>query len=234
MADVARRTCCFVAGTLVMTESGLRPIEDIEVGDQVLSRNEETGETAFKPVTELIRRHDREIWEVELKVEDGSDVSERFETTDDHPWRTADHLWVLTASLTPGSYIERANGLLAVVVSIRDTASTAPTFNFEVADFHSYFVGQVGAWVHNENCILEAATKLPDGGGRAFEAAAKKLFAKKIVGEGEVLRDASGKVIGEVDFETAEALVEVGTSLGNKVGSAIQACRTGNATRQET
>jgi hypothetical protein len=154
VADVARRTCCFVAGTLVMTEAGLRPIEEIEVGDRVLSRDEVSGETAFKPVMELIRRHDREIWELRLYVEDGSGTEELFETTDDHPWRTVDGLWMATAELAPGTHIERASGVAAVVVSSRKTGRTAPTFNLEVADFHSYFVGETGAWVHNENCIL--------------------------------------------------------------------------------
>jgi hypothetical protein len=30
---------CFVAGTLVTTEDGFKPIEEIEVGDRVLSEN---------------------------------------------------------------------------------------------------------------------------------------------------------------------------------------------------
>ncbi len=33
-----------------------------------------------------------------------------------------------------------------------------------------------------------------------------------------MLRDRAGRVIGEIDFETAEAIVEVGTSLKGKVG----------------
>jgi uncharacterized spore protein YtfJ len=63
--------------------------------------------------------------------------------------------------------------------------------------------------------IAEAGAALRIGGD-AFEAAAKKAFAKRIIRQNEVLRDASGKVIGEIDFETAEALVEVGVSLGGK------------------
>ena len=65
------RGCCLVAGTLVDTKTGLRPIEEIEVGDLVWARDEETGETAFKAVTDLIRRHERVIWEVILTGPDG-------------------------------------------------------------------------------------------------------------------------------------------------------------------
>jgi hypothetical protein len=160
IADVASRLCCFVAGTLVMTDSGLRPIEEIEVGDRVLSRHEATGETAFKSVTELIRRYDREVWELKLHVKDDSGTPELFETTGDHPWRTTDNLWISTADLTPGTHIERANGVPAVVIAVQNTGRTAPTFNLEVSDFHSYFVGETGAWVHNENCLLAARQAL--------------------------------------------------------------------------
>lgn len=39
---------CFVAGTLVTTEDGQKPIEEIQVGDIVLSENEFTGELAIE------------------------------------------------------------------------------------------------------------------------------------------------------------------------------------------
>lgn len=37
---------CFKEGTLVETEDGLKPIEEIEIGDKVLAYDEETGEQA--------------------------------------------------------------------------------------------------------------------------------------------------------------------------------------------
>ena len=150
------RTCCFVAGTLVMTDRGLRPIEEIEVGDLVLSRDDETGETAYKPVTELIRRHDREIWELTLQVvgENGEITTTKFETTDDHPWRTVEGEWLATGELVGGMQILRATGEAATVESVVHTHRTARTFNLEVADFHSYFVGEVGVWVHNACTII--------------------------------------------------------------------------------
>lgn len=44
---------CFVAGTLVSTENGLVPIEDIKEGDLVWSQNPETGEVKLKRVAQL-------------------------------------------------------------------------------------------------------------------------------------------------------------------------------------
>ena len=53
--------------------------------------------------------------------------------------------------------------------------------------------------------------------GGLFEKSVKKTFRKKIIRENEILRDAAGKVIGEIDFETAEAIVEIGISLKGKI-----------------
>lgn len=58
------KTCCFVAGTLVETEDGLRPIEGIEIGDKVWARDYRDRRNSTEPVTNLIRRHERVIWEV--------------------------------------------------------------------------------------------------------------------------------------------------------------------------
>ena len=41
---------CFAAGTMIETADGDRPIEEIQIGDLVLSANPETGEIAYKPV----------------------------------------------------------------------------------------------------------------------------------------------------------------------------------------
>ena len=58
--------------------------------------------------------------------------------------------------------------------------------------------------------------------GELFEESVRETFKKKIIQQNEVLRDASGRVIGEIDFETAEALVEVGLSLGGKTKQLVR------------
>ena len=46
-------TTCFVAGTPVRTLDGARPIESIQVGDQVLSQDDTNGALAFRPVVNI-------------------------------------------------------------------------------------------------------------------------------------------------------------------------------------
>ena len=170
-----RVACCFEGGTLVETVDGLRPIEQIEVGDLVLSRDAATGETAYKPVTALIPGHERELWTVTLVV-DGRETT--LGTTEDHPWRTADGRWLRTDELTPAMEIMRATGEPARVVSAVNTGTAAITYNLEVADFHTYFVGEDRVWVHNV-CLrsrLLSTTRLnPLGATRVARPAAPAI-----------------------------------------------------------
>jgi hypothetical protein len=60
---------CFVAGTLVHTRDGLKPIEEIKVGDCVLSKPESgEGELSYHPVTQTFEHDDKEIYCLELSV----------------------------------------------------------------------------------------------------------------------------------------------------------------------
>ncbi|GGB81010.1 RHS repeat-associated core domain-containing protein [Henriciella pelagia] len=141
---------CFVAGTLVDTEDGVRPIEEIEIGDLVVARDPDTGETSLKPVIELIRLNNRDIWEIEFAVADG--VIQTFQTTDDHPWWNEELGWLRTDQLEPATMIETFDEDRAQVISINPTGQISPTFNLEVDDFHTYFVGTEQLWVHNGPC----------------------------------------------------------------------------------
>ncbi|MEP3889928.1 MAG: RHS repeat-associated core domain-containing protein, partial [Hellea sp.] len=140
-------TCCFVAGTLVETELGLRPIEKIKVGDLVLSKDEETGTTEYKPVLDLLPAHNRVIWVLKTVSELGH--SHTFQTTDDHPWWIEGHGWKRTDELSAKDILSTNTGLKVSVLSIKNTKTLQPTFNIEVADFNTYFVGENKVWVHN-------------------------------------------------------------------------------------
>ncbi len=151
LGGLSRICNCFEADTPVWTENGLRPIQDIQVGDRVLARDEVTGETAYRPIAALIQGAERAIWEVTVETVDANGEARRetFGTTDEHPWRTVGGDWAETAELYPGLELVTADGRRAVVVSVADTGRTAPTYNFEVEGFHTYFVGETGVWVHN-------------------------------------------------------------------------------------
>ncbi len=140
--------CCFTKGTPVLTEDGLRPIEEIQVGDKVWSRNPETGDTALKEVTDAIPRHEREIWTVEVSAHDGD--TEIFETTEEHPWWIIGKGWLRTDELlSSGMQVETQDGKILDVISVSKTDRIDGTYNITVEDFHTYFVGDLKVLVHN-------------------------------------------------------------------------------------
>ncbi len=80
---------CFLAGTKVWTPRGTRAIESIQVGDDVLAQDVETGELAFKQVLATTVRPASPILTVNLG-------SEAFGVTRGHP------LWVVGSALADG------------------------------------------------------------------------------------------------------------------------------------
>jgi len=59
--------CCFAAGTPVHTDHGDVPVEKVEVGDEVFSRNRETGQLESQPVTALTPPHQDKL--IEMRIE---------------------------------------------------------------------------------------------------------------------------------------------------------------------
>ena len=154
-AKAASSLCCFAAGTPVETDAGPRPIETLRSGDRVLSRNEETGETAYQPITEILVNDQHSLWE--LQIVDSTGAIETHRVTYNHPYWVVGVGWVGVANLKSGMQLETADGTGANVVSLVDTKRVERTYNLEVANFHTYFAGEDRILVHNG-----AGCKLPD------------------------------------------------------------------------
>ena len=135
---------CFVAGTLVTTEDGQKPIEKIEVGDKVLSEDETTGEVAVKTVTETYVNETDELIHIGVN-------GETISATPTHPFYVDKLGWTLARSLRAGDVLVLSNGELVTVEWVQHEILESPikVYNFEVQDFHTYFVGENGVFVHN-------------------------------------------------------------------------------------
>ena len=233
---------CFVAGTLVHTKEGLKPIEQIKVGDWVLSRpeNPEQGtETGYKRVTKTFRFEDKEVvrfWWERSGNTDQCAPGDSVYVTPNHPVWLNPHGWVAMGRLhlpgkgRPGTIhrgddewlnkeLVLADGSSGAMLDVFDLyrtdrpeiafheedgwgygalldfAQVSPVYgedlpydyenwgdpvnetrerytttvyNIEVEDWHTYFVGKTGLWVHNTNC-LEATLEVAPGKGDVDE-----------------------------------------------------------------
>ena len=136
----------FSAETLVMTEEGLIPISEIELGDYVLAYNELTGEVGYYPVTDLISHLDPVI--VLLTI-----AGELIETTPEHPFFTDADKWVDAGKLEVGDAIRTADWHLGLVENVTIVTQTQMMYNLTVATAHTYFVGEKQWLVHNDGKV---------------------------------------------------------------------------------
>jgi hypothetical protein len=161
LAD-ATNQMCFVAGTPVHTEAGLLGIEKVRPGMSVLSRDEATGEQTFKPVKETFITHPDSLYKVTYSIDlSGDEVLSELVCTGEHPFFVAQRrAFVPAKELAPGDHLFLVNGTHAVVRAIEQVHAAAgetfTTYNFEVEDFHTYFVGKAAVWVHNAGLSCDA------------------------------------------------------------------------------
>jgi Pretoxin HINT domain len=141
------RGLCFAAGTPVLTPGGEKAIEDIKPGDIVWSHDDATGKTSKQQVIQTFVTKDQPIFNVAL--DDNADHSELIRTTGEHPFWVARQGWTPAHKLRSGDRVFRLSGGWLRVGSATWAQKRETVYNFEVAHTHSYFVGTLGAWVHN-------------------------------------------------------------------------------------
>ncbi|MEC0119532.1 polymorphic toxin-type HINT domain-containing protein [Paenibacillus apiarius] len=133
---------CFSAGTKVKTEQGLKPIEEIQVGDQVQTRNEETGELGYHPVEELFQRETDETYHVKVN---GTTII----TTAEHPFWVAGQGWVEARDLKKGDKLVDLDDQEVPIEDIDVKKERITVYNFRVQGIHNYFVTDLKIWTHN-------------------------------------------------------------------------------------
>ena len=141
---------CFIAGTLVTIKSGLKPIEEIKIGDYVLSRNEETGEDSYKKVTDTLVRSTQEICTIELETG-------KIKSTTGHLFMVKDKWWKAAVELIVGDILVTSDGKEQVVRSVKVDKKEYPviTYNLTVEDNHTFFVGTEKVLTHNTIKLLK-------------------------------------------------------------------------------
>lgn len=129
---------------MVLTAVGLVAIEKIKAGDVVISTNPDTLETAEKPVLETYVRQVDKL--VHLTTN-----GEEIVTTVDHPFYVQGRGFIEAGNLLIGDKLISVNGedLSVDECYIEECEVSTTVYNFQVEDYHTYFVGECEVWVHN-------------------------------------------------------------------------------------
>lgn len=156
---------CFVAGTLVLTASGLIAIEQIKAGDLVYAADADTLEVSLKPVLETYIRETSELVHVTVN-------GEEIISTIDHPYYvkgkgfiSADKLWI------GAELLDRVGNPLCIEKIYREILDNADkkVYNLNVDEKHTYFVGLNEVLVHNSECGGSYKSLKNDKDGKMYD-----------------------------------------------------------------
>ncbi|MEU6380316.1 DddA-like double-stranded DNA deaminase toxin [Streptomyces sp. NPDC046909] len=195
---------CFLAGTKVLLADGSsKNIEDIELGDEVLSTDPETGETSPQPVTALISTEaDKHLNELTVESPTGSN---KITATAEHPfWVPSTGEWIDAGDLKPGTVLLTADGTTAKIKENRAYKDHVRTYNLTVAEQHTYYVlvGSTPILVHNTcdpkfvSDALRAISGKRITTGQIFGGDGKQIADEITSGSDDLAKSAQGYLEG--------------------------------------
>lgn len=129
---------CFAKGTKVLTPDGEKPIEELRVGDEVVTRaSEYVGEMVTAKITQV----------GSYLVNGHFVVNDRLGLTPNHVLFVNDS-WKRAGKMRIGDMVTRDDGGKEKVVSLTFVPEWELVYNIELEDRHTYFAD--GVYVHNE------------------------------------------------------------------------------------
>jgi hypothetical protein len=135
---------CFVAGTpIVMSDGSLKPVEEVQMRDQVLGFD---GQSA--PVTHIYKRETDHLRELRYRNTRTGELH-RVETTDEHMyWVQNTREWVVAGELQIGDVLSLQAGQFAELEYSQRREIDTVVYNFDVKDYQSYYAN--GALVYQQ------------------------------------------------------------------------------------
>ena len=152
-SELFNKSACFTEDTLIYTKDGYKEIKDIEVGDEVYTENPETGEQGLKRVLNVFVNTTKEL--IHLKIGE-----QKIKTTENHPFWVEGIGWVDAGDLKPGDRLVMYSGEILEVKEafVEYLDKSISVYNFEVEDWHTYFVTEYNVFVHNAKCGTGGST----------------------------------------------------------------------------
>ncbi|MGW4520078.1 RHS repeat-associated core domain-containing protein [Amycolatopsis sp. NPDC004378] len=147
----AADACSLIAGTTVVLADGTtKPIEQVKIGDVVLTTDTETGKTEPHRVvgTDV---HGNEPPRTEITVQSGGQTGS-IVATDWHPfWVEEAGNWIVAGDLVAGEHFRTSDGNVAVVAEVKHFSQNNDVYDLTVDAVHDFYIvaGAVAILTHN-------------------------------------------------------------------------------------
>ncbi|MEA4826009.1 MAG: polymorphic toxin-type HINT domain-containing protein, partial [Clostridium sp.] len=135
---------CFTGETLIASKYGYKFIKDIEVGDEVYSENPETGEKGLKKVKNIYVNETKELIHISIG-------ETKIKATPSHPFWIIGKGWITAEKVKVGDKVKLSSGEEVEVTEVEKEIlkDAVKVYNFEVEDWHTYYVSDKDVLVHN-------------------------------------------------------------------------------------
>ena len=107
----------------------------------------------FKTIENTLRFEKKDIYQIDLL--DGNGKQQSFECTANHPFYVINKGFVRTDHLTLTDQCLDCYGNKLMIKAIQKTVKIDTVYDLTVANTHTFFVGNSGAWVHNSATIAD-------------------------------------------------------------------------------
>ena len=196
----------FALGTLVLLANGkTKRIEDVRVGDEVVATDPETGKTSKRKVTRLHSNEDRDLTDMVVRAEDGTEQT--LHTTQNHPfWSVTRREWVEASALRSGELLRTAAGPTVMVLAVTSFAGERWMRDLTVDGVHAYYVlaGRTPVLVHNNGpCEPLPNKRSLEQQDLELDAAAKRGIRPGVLGPGSGPGGLDAATGGADDFKWA-------------------------------
>jgi hypothetical protein len=145
---------CFLAGTPIKTATGYKNIEDIVVGDVVLSYNETTKKTELQEVLNTFTN----VCEKYIEIKTNQDI---IAVTGAHLFFVPkENKWIAASQLTTNMQLINDKQEEVNITALTIIKKEANTYNLEIAQNHNYYVGNNPILTHNDAKILKYSSEI--------------------------------------------------------------------------
>ncbi|MFC4607792.1 polymorphic toxin-type HINT domain-containing protein [Streptomyces maoxianensis] len=145
----------FLPSTPVLLADGSsKPIDEIELGDQIIATDPTTGETVTREVVAtIVTEDDKEFVDLTIKGQDGEPAALISTTT--HPfWVESEGAWIDAGDLESGMELRTVDGGAATVMAVRTFEQRQRTHDLTVQGIHTYYVLAKTTPVLVHNCSV--------------------------------------------------------------------------------
>lgn len=135
---------CFVGETPIETETGVKAIRDVSVGDKILTYDHVSGRKCVEEVVEIMEPQDSEVYTVACQDEDGN--MRNVTTTLSQPLMKADGTWRDVAMLRIGDDLKNVGKVKGIIFN-----GTRKVYDMKLTGLNTYYAnGFVAKGATNE------------------------------------------------------------------------------------